>query len=113
MQRRAWRQTIARDYSSKLNLGRDNGILAGDAGKHGGVLVVDSLVVDEIESGHEMEFRAAEFGLEGSEITPRMLWVVCRGDSPQVVTRVTQRFGFAHDLEMEKVRRHHVAMNVS
>jgi len=66
MQRRAWRQTIARDYSSKLNLGRDNGILAGDAGKHGGVLVVDSLVVDEIESGYEMEFRAAEFGLEGS-----------------------------------------------
>jgi len=66
----------------QLNLGGHNGILAGDAGKHAGVLVVDSLVVDEIESGYEMEFRAAEFGLEGSEITPRMLWVVCRGDSP-------------------------------
>src|SRR6266511_1978545 len=58
------------------------------------VAIVGRLVVNVIESWHEMELFAAELGLEDAKMLPRMVRFVCRRNSPQVVPFVAQRLGF-------------------
>src|SRR6266576_3849694 len=60
-----------------------------------------------------MDFLSAEFCFEGSKIAPGMVRLIGGSDSPEVIPLVPQRFGFAHDLEMKKIRGHHVTVNVA
>src|SRR5205807_195213 len=79
----------------------------------GHITIVSRIVVDVIESRHEMDFRSAKLCLEGGKTLPWMVGLIGRSDAPKVIPLVTQRFGFAHDLEMKKIRGHHVAVNVA
>src|SRR5215510_9116971 len=79
-------------------------------GREGGVALVGGGVVDVIEGGYNAELLAAELAFEGAEVIPGMIGLIFRANAPKVIPLMTEGFGFAHDFEVEEIRRHYVAM---
>src|SRR5438445_1975318 len=74
------------------------------------VELVRGRVVYVVERGYERELLSSEFPLEDADVAPRMVRFTLRRDAPEVVPLVTKSARPAHDVEVQEIGRHDVAV---
>ena len=74
-------------------------------------LFIRNRVIDVFQRWHEADLSATKFPFERTDICPSVIRLSDRDYAHPIIAFTPERFCLTHDLEMQQVRCHQIAMN--